>query len=101
LGVDHFARRRIGVTAIETEGHPAGLLAQRDASDLLGRRLRGIEDVDVAVCRVADPDLFLVGREANTVAGAAVPFNRTFLVAFDFDSIQLFAALQVPDLEAE
>src|SRR5262245_41088386 len=79
--VDDLARGRIGIAAVEAERHPAGLLAELDTDRLPGRHGRGVEDVDMAVGRIADPDFPLVGRQANAVARAAVPLDRSFLKA--------------------
>src|SRR6266542_5133298 len=50
---------------------------------------------------VADPDLALVGRQANAVAGAAVPLHLALLEPLYLDAMQFFAAGEVADLEAE
>ena len=67
LDVKYFARRRPRVLAIQTEGNPAGLLAQLQAFDLFWRRDGIIEDVHHLVMAIAEPDLFLIRREADPV----------------------------------
>src|SRR6516162_11141601 len=55
----------------------------------------------MAVVRVANPDLLLVGAQADAVARAAVPLCRPALEAMDLDTMNHLAALEVADLEAE
>ena len=62
---------------------------------------RVVEDVQRAVGGVADPDFLLVRRQADAVAGAAVPLDRALLEALHLDAVQHLARLQVADLEAE
>jgi hypothetical protein len=53
------------------------------------------------VANAADePDLLLIGCQADAVARAAVPFDLTFLEALHFDPVELLAGGQVADLEA-
>src|SRR6185295_13815606 len=101
LRVDDFSGRRVGVAAVEAEGHPTRLVAELDARDLPGRHRRRVEDVQAAVGAVREPDLLFVGREADAVARAAVALDRSFLVAGHLDAVQHLARPQVPDLEAE
>ena len=49
--------------------------------DLLRRHDGRVEDVHPAVERVGQPELLLVGRQADPVAGAAVPLGRALLEA--------------------
>src|SRR5262249_49638505 len=93
LGVDDLAGGRVGVAAVEAEGDPARLFAQADAGRLLRRHDRGVEDVHLAVGGVAHPDLLLVRREADAVAGAAVPLDGALLEALHLDAVQHFARL--------
>src|SRR5205823_5561689 len=70
--VDDFPRRWPGQLAVEAEGDPAGLFADRDAF-LLFRRLDGvIEDMKFLVKRIDDPDLFFVRSQSDAMARAAV-----------------------------
>ena len=101
LRVDHFAGRRIGVAAVDAEGDPAGLVADGDAGDLLRRHHRRVEDVQAAVGAVGQPQLLLVRRQPDAVAGAAVPLDRALVVAGDLDAVQHLAGRDVADLEAE
>src|SRR5262245_50025520 len=72
-GVDHLAGGRVGVLAVEAEGHPAGLFAEFHARDVLWRHCGRVEHVDALVERIHHPQFLLVGREADAVARAAVP----------------------------
>ncbi len=69
-------------------------------ADLLGRHDGRVEDVQPTVGGVGEPELLLVGRQADAVAGAAVPLGRPLLEALHLDPIQLLARDQVADLEA-
>ena len=69
--------------------------------DLLGRHHRGVEDVDPLVGGVDDPELLLVGRQADAVARAAVPLDRALLEALHLDPVERLARGQVAHLEAE
>ena len=62
---------------------------------------RGVEDVHGVVGAVGEPELLLVRRQPDAVAGAAVPLDRALLEAGHFDAVQHLAGLQVADLEAE
>src|SRR5262249_50402002 len=88
LRIDHLAGGGVGVPAVQAEGHPAGLLAQLDAIGLPGRHDGGVEDVDVAVGAIDHPDLFLVGGEADAVAGAAVALRRPLLEVLHLHAVQ-------------
>ena len=70
-------------------------------ADLLRRHHRRVEDVHPAVGRVGQPELLVVGRQADPMAGAAVPLGRPLLKPRHLDAIQLLARLQVAHLEAE
>src|SRR5262249_37240201 len=91
----------VGIPPVQAERHPAGLVAQRDAGALLRRHGRGVEDVEAAVVRVAEPELALVGRQSDAVARAAVTLRRPLLYAGDLHPPPLPAARQVADLESK
>src|SRR5262249_55239738 len=101
LRVEDLASTWVGVAAVEGEGDPAGLLPQRQAMRLPRRGRRQVEDVQPAIVGVADPGLGLVRREADAVAGAAVPLHGALLVALNLDALEYLAARQVGDFEAE
>src|SRR5262249_55577112 len=89
--VDYLAGAGIRKSAVETEGDPAGLFAELETR-LEPRRHGGVvEDVNHLVKRVDDPDFGLIRRQADAVAGAAVPLGRPFGDARNFDAVQ-FAA---------
>ena len=69
--------------------------------DLLRRHHRRVEDVHLLVGAVGEPQLLFVGREADAVARAAVPLDRSLLEAGDLDPVQHLAGLDVADFEAE
>ena len=48
-----------------------------------------------------EPQLPLVGRQADAVARAAVPLDRPLLEARDLDAVQHLPGLEVADLEPE
>src|SRR5438132_12833751 len=68
----------IGVAAVDAEREPAGMRPGRgrvedsNAGDLFRRTRGDVEDVDVAVDAVHDPDLFLIRRQVETVTGRAM-----------------------------
>src|SRR5262245_54430097 len=99
--VNHLAGRRIAVLGVQAECDPARLLAQADAHGLLRRHDGIVEDVYLLVERVHDPDLLLVRRQADAVAGAAVSLHRPLLRPLNFHSMELLAGRQVADLKAE
>src|SRR5262245_48884556 len=67
LRVDDLAGGGIGVAAVEAERHPAGLLADLYARGLLGRHDGGVEDVQVTVGSVTDPDFLFVGSKSDAM----------------------------------
>ena len=69
--------------------------------DVPGRHHGGVEDVHGLVVGVGEPQLLLVGREADAVARTAVPRHRAFLESRDLDAVQLLPGPQVADLEAQ
>jgi len=77
IRVDNLSRRWIGKAAVEAERHPAWLVAQRDALHLLGRVGRQVENVDLLIVRIAQPELLFVRREPDAMAGSAVTLNGT------------------------
>src|SRR6185436_4448959 len=83
------------------ERHPAWLIAELDRRDLLGWHHRRIEDMDAFVVPVREPQLFLIGREADAVARAAMALHRPFLESGDLDAVQHLARLDVADFEAK
>src|SRR5262249_30817828 len=87
-GVDHLASRGIGPATIETERDPAWLLTQDDARPLPGRHHRRVEDVEPGVGGVADPHLPLVGRQADTVTGTAMPLDLALLEPRHLNTMQ-------------
>ena len=100
-GVYHIASRWVSESAIDAERDPARLFAQLDAGGLLGRDRSDIEYVDPAVGGIADPDLPLVGTQADAMAGAAMALRRPLLEALYHDAVQDLAGPQVSDFEAE
>src|SRR5215510_8916415 len=83
--VYYVAGRRISVSPVDVEGHPAGLVSQLDAHHLLWRHLGGVENMDAAVKRVGEPYLLLIGRQRDAVTWAAVAFGRPFLKSCNLD----------------
>src|SRR5882724_8788656 len=75
---DDLPRGRIGVASINAERDPARLVAQQDGGDLLGGHYRIVEKVQAAVGRVRHPELLFVWRQADAVAGAAMPLGWSF-----------------------
>src|SRR6266508_4253522 len=62
--LDHVGRVAPGVTAVETEGHPAvTALSQFNVAGLLRRHLRVVEDEEFFAFLIADPEFRLVRRE--------------------------------------
>jgi hypothetical protein len=57
--------------------------------------------MDSLIRRVDDPHLALVGRQADAVAGTAMPLDSACLETGDFDTVQLLFRRQVSDLEAQ
>ena len=53
--VDDITSGRIRQRAIDAEGDPAGLVAQRNALQLFGRHNRGIKYMNAAIEGVIDP----------------------------------------------
>ena len=82
LRVDHLAGRRIGVAAVEAERDPARLLAQLDARRSASAASRVLSKTCTRLLAASHhPDLLLVRRQADAVAGAAVPLDRALLEA--------------------
>ena len=101
LHVDNLTRRGVGQRAVDAERHPARLVAELDAGDLLRRQCGQVEEVQMLVRGVADPDFLLIGSQSDAVARAAVALDRALLEPGDLHAMQHLASLQVPDLEAE
>ena len=99
--VDHIARGRVGISAVEAERDPAGLVPDLNAGELFGRQHRGIKDVHAAVVRVRQPELFLIRGQAHAMAGAAMPLGRPGFKSFHFDAVQDLAGGQITHLEAK
>src|SRR5262249_46552968 len=90
--VDHLSGGRVGEASVQAEVDPAGLVTDFDAVlGLLRRHYRGVKDVQHAVGAVTEPDLFFVRRQADAVAGAAMPLDRALLVAIDLEPVELLA----------
>jgi hypothetical protein len=105
LHVEDFAGREVRELAVEAERDPAGLLAQGQARHLFGREFpferARVEDVHALVVAVHDPDFFLVRREADAMTRTAVPLDRAFLHALNFDAVEHLARADVADFKAE
>ena len=88
--------------AVEAEGDPAGLIAERDARDLLRRHHRRVEDVQPAVGAVRQPQLLLV-RASAPMPWLGQPWRLTGPLAkpVHLDAVQHLAGAQVADLESE
>ena len=75
--VDHVAGRRIRVLPVEAEGDPAGLVADARCSS---RSFGGMTVASKTWTRWLrashHPDFLLIGRQADAMARAAVPFDR-------------------------
>src|SRR5205814_927811 len=78
-----------------------GLVAQGNAADLLGRHLSVVENVQAPVCRVRQPNLLFVRRQADAVAGTAVAFSWALLESFHRYPMEHLAALQIADFKTE
>lgn len=77
------------------------IVAHRDATELFGRHYGRVEIVHLLVKAIGHPKFFLIGREADAVTGAAVPFDRADFETFDLDAVNFFAGHQIADLETE
>ena len=53
--------------AVAGEGDPAGLIAERDAGHLARGDDCVVEDVELLIVAVAEPEFFFIGREGGAV----------------------------------
>jgi hypothetical protein len=96
-----FGRPEVGVLAIDAESDPAGLISQFEAGLLPRGHDRRVKDVHPSIVSVGDPQLALVGRQANSVAGATMTLGGTGFEPLDLDPVQHLAGKQVTDFESE
>src|SRR5262249_60315838 len=101
LGSHRLPGRRVGVATVKAEGDPSRLFTQLDACRLLWRHCRGIEHMDTAVRRIAQPNFLLIGCQADAMTGAAVAFDWALGNSLDLHAVQLLAGLQVANLKSE
>ena len=99
--VDDFAGRGIGVATVDTEGHPARIVAQLDAAELFGRLDGDVEVMHVLVVAVDDPDFLFIRREADAVAGAGVALDRPHREALHFHAMQHFTGDEIASFKPE
>src|SRR5207249_4707435 len=99
--LDHVARRRIDVAAVDTERNPARLIPQGDAEELLGRPGPGVENVDAAVRPVCKPDFLFVRAQRDPVTRAPVTLHRAFLESFNLHAVEHLPGDQIADLESQ
>lgn len=96
LGVNHIAGVGIRKTAIHAEGNPAMRLgAHIDALFLDGWHHGGVENVQLLLVLVDEPDFRLIRRQADTVTAAALIFH-----ALDHYGMELLAGSRIANLEA-
>src|SRR6202040_452188 len=72
LHVDDIARRDVGEVSIETNRDPEGAGSCLDAFNLPGRHHRVVEDVDIVVHPVGEPEFGLIIGQGNAVARTAM-----------------------------
>lgn len=99
--IDDFAGGQVGRLAVDAPTYPARGFAELDALHLFGRHDRGIEDVDVFVVAVDDPDFLFVVREGDAVAGTAMPLHRSLLKALYIYAVPFLSRLDIANLKAE
>lgn len=99
--LDNFAGRRKSELSIHGERDPAGLVAQGDAVNLFWGHDGGIEDMNVAVGAIREPDFLFIGSQSNAMTGASMSFDRSFGKSLDFNPMKEFTGLKIADFKAQ
>ena len=91
VGIIDNSAIRVGILAVETEGDPARLrcfcriLEDGQISDMFRRKTGDIEDVNVAIDSIDEPDLLLIRPQIDAVAHRAVRLSSREDSAFARD----------------
>src|ERR1700733_4766860 len=101
LAVDDVAAGRDHILPVDGHEHPARHVGSLDVGNLFRWHDGIVEDMDVIVGSIREPDLFFVRRQGNAVTGTSMPLDGARLKPLHRYFGEFFACLDVANLKSQ
>jgi len=101
LAVDDVTAGGDHILAVSGHKHPTRKIGRFDVSNLFWRHDRIVEDVDIIIGSIREPDFLFVRRQGDAMTGAAMPLHGARLEALHRHFGEFFAGLDVANLKSQ